>query len=133
MFNKKKIEELESRIEKLSNEQTEYEKQLKRVRKLERIVKYAKDDESTFCFCDRWCASRLYLYVNKEEYIIELAELGYTSEIVEESLEIYNDRAYFMVTEIDDDVNKTYLFIIDYLNDRYVLNSIVVAKNEDSK
>jgi hypothetical protein len=131
MFNKKRIEALEEKFDKLCNEQNEYEKQLKRLGKLERIVKYSKDDEPTFAFCNRWNGTKLYLYVNKEEYIIELKELYNLVNVIEETLEVHNERAYFTVTiRDDDDIDKQHLFIVDYLNDRYVLNSVINVEKE---
>lgn len=130
MFYKKRFEELESKFEKLSSMQNEYEKQLKRIRRLERIVKYSNDSEPTFAFPNRWNSDDIYLYINKEEYVVEMVELRRIFNVSKQSLKVHNDRAYFTVTSKDDDVEKAYLFIIDYCNNRYVFNGEVEIKDE---
>lgn len=103
------------------------------IKKLERIVKYARDDKPTFntvmrteyrgsyaIVVDKFCD--LYLYVDKEEYKINLTEITKTKLTNEDcSLEIKNNLAYFTVNTKEEDSDKRYEFIIDYKNGKYIL------------
>ena len=108
------------------------DKKFERLKELERIVKYARDDKPTFNLIKRSQDTRvhdksytyyLHIYVNKEEYIIELSDL-FERNILEDccSLEIKDKIAHFIVNVSNEDDWKQYKFIIDYKNNKYVLN-----------
>lgn len=136
MFYKKKITELELRIEDLSNELSNCRNKFN---KFERVAKYSKDNEATFNIRpeldDFWVVYNLYLYVDKEEYKISLGELEGVCKNKNCSLRVEGALIYFEAVsklELEDDkyITKKYEFIIDYKKGKYVLSNITEIKDK---
>jgi len=103
---------------------------IKKIKKLERIIKYSIDGDVSFhlgCLIDwhHW-SNVIFLYVNKEEYKIEVAGVDFRyADPNGCSLKFMDDAVYF--DALIDDGSKSeskwrkYSFVIDYFNGRYVL------------
>lgn len=102
----------------------------KEISRLNRIIKYSKD-EPTFHFNVDIFSSftrkyGVYIYVNKEEYFIDLNEIeGHC--IDKNSFEFYvkDDLAYFIISTFSGILRKwkKWEFIIDYKNGKYIVSS----------
>jgi len=112
----------------------EIDNKFKRLEKLERIIKYLRDDKPAFNLVQR-IKSRyinyryeeklcdLYLYIDKEEYKINLAEIaGMETDNNNCSVDVKDNLAYFNVVISNEDTWKEYKFIIDYKNEKYILS-----------
>ena len=143
-FKKKDRDNDNDRIEKLekSLQQTkeDFHKRInetnKEVDKLERIIKYSKD-KPTFRLVNStginsyygylYYKHILYIYINKEEYTVELEELYGTQNIDKSSgdLKVENNMAYFTIlsepfTKDGTDYRIIYKFTIEYKTGKYV-------------
>lgn len=127
IFGKKKIAKLE-------NEIGELKKDLER---LTRIVHNAKDEPSfklephTSLFDTDYI---LYLYINKEEYIIPIQELRYHNSAQRNSarLTVNDNHATFTIDGEICGCPIIYKFIIDYLQGKYIcMKSVKKEEKED--
>lgn len=130
IFNRKKIKELEERLEKINDHVKVLDESL---RVCERIIKYAKDEPNFNIYYDyKKEVHVLYLYINREEYIIELEELhGMIYCVSSGELSIKDGLAVFTVpTKYGNGIHK---FTIDYKAGKYISNIELapVAKEEN--
>lgn len=129
-----RISDLEESIKNIKENSQKRESELsEEVEKLHRIIKYASD-KPTFKF-DRhricvWMTvsyrNTLYIYNEKEEYIIELNELDVVGEIDEESYDfkIDGDLAYFNLSTYSKyNLWTRREYVIDFKNGSYVCNT----------
>jgi hypothetical protein len=113
------------------------DEKFKEVERLERIIKYARDDKPTFNLKQRSQNTRiydksytydLYIYIDKGEYVVELPDLvGYNIQEDDCYFEVREKLVYFNASSCEStlpgDNNCTkYEFIIDYMDDRYIVN-----------
>lgn len=124
IFNRKKIKELEEKLEKTNDRVKVLDESL---RVYERIIKYAKDEPSYWLqryreFCSIGLHKEvfvLHLYIDKEEYIIELEELSTINSYAyrkNHEFSVDGNIATFGVRE------KYHIlkFIIDYKEGKYI-------------
>lgn len=130
MFGRKRIEELERKVN-LLNELLK--KETENSQQVRRIVRYAKDDRPTFLtdwkrvmsdgFWDEEFWIYIYIYINKEEYYIHLEDFDNTLIYPFDryfDLEVTDGLAYLTYDEPKN--NHIYRFVIDYKRGTYVLN-----------
>jgi len=133
---KKEFESLKRRVEELEEDKEYQIKELivksnysiAVMETLNRIIKYSKDGEPTCNFKSVINASQIYFYINKEEYVLEFKELReyYLENATIDRLILSNNLAYLTVTCVKgNDTSKTYKFIIDYKNQKYILDEVV--------
>lgn len=119
------IEELKTRISKLENKLDEKEnKLLDEIEKLRRIVKYSSD-RPEYMIKHEWlfhnyaslkCVLKLYMYIEKEEYVITLDDME-VKESFTYKFDTHNNLAYFCVYN---NAIKIREYIIDYKKGTYV-------------
>lgn len=138
MFGRKRIEELERKVN-LLNELLE--KETENRQQLGRIVRYAKDNEPTFNThvkrvlneWDMWEDEFwIYLYINKEEYYIHLKDFDNSFIYPFDKyfdLEVRDGLAYLTYEESRTN-NPVYHFVIDYKRRTYVLRQEEKKKEE---
>lgn len=139
MWFKKKEKELVNTVDKLDKTIKDLNKQIcddnyrlkQEIEKLHRIIKYA-GDEPTFHLakyssflgrCTGYTNKHvLHLYIDKEEYIVELTELK-DCNVIDQSCEfkVDGDLAYFNVS-VTNGFWKRYEYVIDYKKETYFCN-----------
>lgn len=134
MFGKRKLEhvvdELERSVKALKNRNDELTVEVGR---LERILKYSGDAPSCRFITTKLykgfyqigpdIGHKLYIYVDKNEYIIEIDNLPYFATVFEDDYDfsVSGDQAYFDISVVGcKDVIKRYCYTIDYANGKYV-------------
>ena len=126
IFGKKKIAKLESEIAELEND----------LERLTRIVHNAKDEPSFKLVTNTSLLDDidyiLYLYIDKEEYIIPIQELHYHNSIQRRSarLTVNDNCATFTIDGEICGASIIYKFIIDYLQGKYVCTKSVKGEVE---
>lgn len=119
MFWKKRYYKMESLKLDISDLERRLEESEKRQEKLERILKYAGEEPSVRIDC---YACVMYLYVDKEEYEIDISNVLFSyfpDEAV--TIRIKNEVAYVdFIVKFMDDLIMTYHFIVDYKHGTYI-------------
>lgn len=142
MFKFNKIVKPDSDMMKLAEEVENFKAEIASLKedfeKIKRIVKYAKDDQTTCHLVServlscgsfyevKWSfAHKLYIYVDGEEYIVKLKELeDECADKTSFDFSVSRNLAYFDVSTFDRFGNYTrYSFTIDYEKGEYVVSS----------
>lgn len=138
---RKEVESLKNRIMELEEKDyqnrsisIESRRTTEFLKALDRIVKYSKENEPTYYFCNKFDASEVYLYVDKEEYPIAFNELQEYNidEISVDRLVLKNNIVHLTITGTIkrhvDKSSKTYDFIVDYKKRKYILANVIEIK-----
>lgn len=144
--NEEKIEELEKTIQQMKEDFCEkLDKACEETERLERIIKHSKDKPSfelrtiskyNTCGIPMFIFN-LYLYIDKEEYVIELEDLRNSHNIDYQTakLKVKNNMAYFTVSSnvnngTDYKYKNKYKFVIEYKSGKYVCNLKIIKVEE---
>lgn len=144
--NEEKIEQLEKTIQQMKEDFCEkLDKACEETERLERIIKHSKNKPSfelrkiakfNTCYVPQ-LIFKLYLYVDKEEYIIELEDLRNSQDIDCDTaeLKVKNNIAYFTVLSgvnngTDYKYKTKYKFVIEYQSGKYVCNLKTIELKE---